>query len=397
MHPSQSIPGVRMPPSALSSTLETSVKPLRSFVSYILVFAFTQFGAAQSAPDSASPNSPRALLGYTPHSAVAERDLEKKFQGTVIAANIRENMRRLSAHPHNVGSPYDQDNAEWILARFKEWGFDAHIENFDVLFPTPKTRVVEMIAPVKFIAKLEEPGVAVDPTSSQKSEQLPTYNAYSIDGDVTAPLVFVNYGLPKDYEELDRLGISVKGAIVIAKYGNSWRGVKPKVAAEHGAIGCLIYSDPRDDGYFEDDVFPAGPMRNPNGVQRGSVMDFASSNPGDPLTPGMGATADAKRLPLKEAKSITKIPVLPISYGDAQPLLSALKGPMAPAEWRGALAIAYRVGPGPAKVHLRVESSWDIKKVNDVIAKIPGTSASDEWIIRGNHHDAWVNGGADPV
>ena len=322
---------------------------------------------------------------------------EGKFQAIPSPANQRAYMQRLSARPHHVGSAYDLDNAQWILARFKEWGLDAHMESFDVLFPTPKTRVLEMVEPVKFTAKLEEPALAVDPTSGQKSEQLPTYNAYSIDGDVTAPLVFVNYGLPKDYEELDRLGVSVKGAIVIAKYGNSWRGVKPKVAAEHGAIGCLIYSDPRDDGYVEDDVFPAGPMRNPNGVQRGSVMDFASSNPGDPLTPGVGATPEAKRLPLKEAQSITTIPVLPISYGDAQPLLAALKGPMAPEDWRGGLAIPYHVGAGPAKVHLKVESNWDLKKVNDVIAKIPGASAENEWIVRGNHHDAWVNGAEDPV
>lgn len=337
------------------------------------------------------------LYGYAPDAAQTELQWEGKFQAIPSPANQRAYMQRLSARPHHVGSAYDLDNAQWILARFKEWGLDAHMESFDVLFPTPKTRVLEMVEPVKFTAKLEEPALAVDPTSGQKSEQLPTYNAYSIDGDVTAPLVFVNYGLPKDYEELDRLGVSVKGAIVIAKYGNSWRGVKPKVAAEHGAIGCLIYSDPRDDGYFEDDVFPAGPMRNPNGVQRGSVMDFASSNPGDPLTPGVGATPEAKRLPLKEAQSITTIPVLPISYGDAQPLLAALKGPMAPEDWRGGLAIPYHVGAGPAKVHLKVESNWDLKKVNDVIAKIPGASAENEWIVRGNHHDAWVNGAEDPV
>lgn len=337
------------------------------------------------------------LYGYAPDAAQTELQWEGKFQAIPSPANQRAYMQRLSARPHHVGSAYDLDNAQWILARFKEWDLDAHIESFDVLFPTPKTRVLEMVEPVKFTAKLEEPALAVDPTSGQKSEQLPTYNAYSIDGDVTAPLVFVNYGLPKDYEELDRLGVSVKGAIVIAKYGNSWRGVKPKVAAEHGAIGCLIYSDPRDDGYFEDDVFPAGPMRNPNGVQRGSVMDFASSNPGDPLTPGVGATPEAKRLPLKEAQSITTIPVLPISYGDAQPLLAALKGPMAPEDWRGGLAIPYHVGAGPAKVHLKVESNWDLKKVNDVIAKIPGASAENEWIVRGNHHDAWVNGAEDPV
>jgi N-acetylated-alpha-linked acidic dipeptidase len=203
--------------------------------------------------------------------------------------------------------------------------------------------------------------------------------------------------LPEDYEKLDRLGISVKGAIVIAKYYQSWRGVKPKVAAEHGAIGCLIYSEPQDDGYTRDNVFPQGPMRPPDGVQRGSVMDFASASPGDPLTPGVGATPDAKRLDLKDAKSITKIPVLPISYADAQPLLAALSGPMAPNEWRGSLPIPYHVGPGPAQVHLKVAFNWDIKPVFDVIAKIPGSIAPDEWIIRGNHHDAWVNGAEDPI
>ena len=338
-----------------------------------------------------------AFVGYSPRASQTERDWEDKLRAIPDPANLREYMRRLSARPHHVGSPYDKDNAEWILAHFKEWGLDASIETFDVLFPTPRVRVVEMVEPVKFTAKLEEPVLAIDPTSSQKSEQLPTYNAYSIDGDVTAPLVFVNYGLPEDYEKLDRFGISVKGAIVIAKYYNSWRGIKPKVAAEHGAIGCLIYSEPHDDGYFRDNVFPGGPMRNPDGVQRGSVMDFPSSNPGDPLTPGVGATRDAKRLPLKEAKSISRIPVLPISYGDAQPLLAALKGPMAPVEWRGSLPIPYHVGPGPAKVHLRIESNWDIKKVYDIIVRIPGSVAPDEWIVRGNHHDAWVNGAEDPV
>jgi N-acetylated-alpha-linked acidic dipeptidase len=337
------------------------------------------------------------LVGYAPRSSQSEREWENKFRAIPDPANLRNYMQLLSARPHHVGSPYDKDNAEWILARFKEWGLDAHIETFYVLFPTPKVRIVEMVAPTKFTAKLDEPALAIDPTTNQKSEQLPTYNAYSIDGDVTAPLVFVNYGLPEDYEKLDRLGVSVKGAIVIAKYYGSWRGVKPKIAAEHGAIGCLIYSEPKDDGYSVDKVFPEGQMRNPDGVQRGSVMDFPSSNPGDPLTPGWGATKDAKRLPIKEAKSITKIPVMPISYGDAQPLLAALAGPMAPEDWRGTLPIPYHIGPGPAKIHLKVEFNWDIKPVNDVIAKIPGSVAPDEWIVRGNHHDAWVNGAEDPI
>jgi N-acetylated-alpha-linked acidic dipeptidase len=368
---------------------------MRPFAAIVLIFTLIVPSLSFGTDQVGSDRSP--LVGYSPRSSQSEREWEAKFRAIPDPANLREYMRRLSARPHHVGSPYDKDNAEWILAHFKEWGLDAHIERFDVLFPTPKARVVEMLAPTKFTAKLEEPALAVDPTSNQKSEQLPTYNAYSIDGDVTGPLVFVNYGLPEDYEKLDRLGISVKGAIVIAKYLHSWRGVKPKVAAEHGAIGCLIYSEPQDDGYTRDNVFPAGPMRPADGVQRGSVMDFASASPGDPLTPGIGATPDAKRLSLKEAKSITKIPVLPISYGDAQPLLAALAGPMAPDGWRGSLPIPYHVGPGPARVHLKVAFNWDTKPVYDVIAKIPGSVAPDEWIIRGNHHDAWVNGAEDPI
>jgi N-acetylated-alpha-linked acidic dipeptidase len=348
-------------------------------------------------PSSVFGADDHALAGYSARSSASERDWETKFRAIPDPENLREYMKRLSARPHHVGSPYDKDNAEWILARFQQWGLEAHIEKFDVLFPTPKVRLLEMTEPQKFTAKLEEPALAVDPTSNQKSEQLPTYNAYSPDGEVTAPLVFVNYGLPEDYEKLAQLGVSVKGAIVIAKYYHSWRGVKPKVAAEHGAIGCLIYSEPRDDGYGRDDVFPQGPMRNPDGVQRGSVMDFASASPGDPLTPGFVASESAPRLAVKEAKSIAKIPTLPISYGDAQPLLAALKGPMAPEHWRGGLPIPYHVGPGPARVHLKLEFNWDIKPVYDVIAKIPGSVAPEEWIIRGNHHDAWVNGAEDPV
>jgi len=345
----------------------------------------------------ASPAAdPPVLLGFAPDSATTERAWEAKFKAVPNPDRLREYMQRLSARPHHVGSPYDKDNAEWILAKFKEWGLEAQIENFDVLFPTPRERAVELVEPTRFVARIEEPPVAVDPTSNQQSEQLPTYNAYSIDGDVTAPLVYVNYGVPADYEELDRLGISVKGAIVIARYGGSWRGIKPKVAAEHGAVGCIIYSDPHEDGYFQGDVFPQGAWRPLYGAQRGSVMDMPIY-PGDPLTPGVGATEGAKRLPLNEAKTITRIPVLPISYGDAQPLLAALKGPVPPDHWRGALPITYHVGPGPAKVHLKVKSNWDTKRLYDVIARIPGKEEANLWIVRGNHHDAWVNGAEDPV
>jgi N-acetylated-alpha-linked acidic dipeptidase len=357
-------------------------------VAALLICALTSTLTAQQA------GSP--LTGFTAQSEPGEASLEQRFKALPDPQRMRANMERLSARPHHVGSPYDKENAEWILAQYKQWGWDAHIEEFQVLFPTPKFRLLEMVAPTQFTAKLEEPAVAVDPTSKQKDEQLPTYNAYSPDGDVTAPLVYVNYGLVADYEELARHGVSVKGVIVIARYGESWRGIKPKIAAEHGAIGCIIYSDPADDGYSEQADFPKGPMRPPEGVQRGSVMD-APLYPGDPLTPGVGATKEAKRLKREDAQSIPKIPVLPISYGDAQPLLAALEGPVVPATWRGALPITYRLGPGPAKVHLKLAFNWDLEPVYDVIATMRGAEEPDLWVLRGNHHDAWVNGADDPV
>ena len=355
---------------------------------FLAVFALAALGADE-------PQN-RGLAGYSADGARVEREWEMKFRALPSPDNMREYMKRLSARPHHVGSPYDQDNAQWILSKFKEWGLDAHIETFHVLFPTPKERLVELVEPTKFVAKLQEPAFSVDPTSDQMDEQLPTYNAYSTDGDVTGPLVYVNYGVPEDYKQLERLGLSVKGAIVIARYGASWRGIKPKVAAEHGAVGCLIYSDPRDDGYFQGDVFPQGPWRPLEGAQRGSVMDMTLYS-GDPLTPGVGATEEAKRLPVGEAPTITKVPVMPLSYGDAQPLLAALQGPMAPDGWRGALPLPYHIGPGPAKVHLRVSFNWDIKPIYDVIARVTGSQYPAEWIIRGNHHDAWVNGAQDPI
>jgi N-acetylated-alpha-linked acidic dipeptidase len=322
--------------------------------------------------------------------------VDERFREMTQAANIRSYMQRLSARPHHVGSPYAKDNAEWMLARFREWGWDASIERFDVLFPTPKERVLELVEPTKFTAKLDEPVVSVDPTSGQKSEQLPSYNAYSIDGDVTAPLVYANYGRVEDYERLERMGVSTRGAIVLVRYGQIFRGVKAKIAFEHGASGCLIYSDPKDDGFAAGPVFPNGPMRPSDGVQRGSVSDLGSAA-GDPLTIGIGAVPGARRTSIAESPIITKIPVLPISYGDAQPLFAAMGGPMAPEAWRGALPIPYRLGPGPAKAHLKVAFNWDTKPLYDVIAKIPGSTFPDEWIIRGNHHDAWVNGANDPV
>ncbi len=358
-----------------------------------LMAAFALFATLAYADDG-GPHAP--LRGYTGDHSVAEISWEGKYQALPEPARVREAMQRLAARPHHVGSPYDKDNAEWLLAQLKSFGLDAKIEVFDTLFPTPKSRRLELLGATKFVASLEEPSVGVDPTSAQKKEQLPTYNAFSADGDVTAPLVYVNYGAPADYEQLAALGVSVKGAIVIARYGQTWRGIKPKLAAEHGAVGCIIYSDPRDDGYFDGEAFPAGPMRPSTGVQRGSVMDMPSY-PGDPQTPGIGAVPGAKLVPLAEVQTITKIPVLPISYDDAKPFLQSLGGQLVPEGWRGGLPFTYKVGPSVAKAHLAVAFNWDRKPLYDVIARIPGATFPDQWVIRGNHHDAWVNGASDPV
>ena len=368
---------------------------MRRYVILFVAFAI-MFGLLSWTPSGLTDEA--VLTGFSSESSQAERQWEERFKAIPSPQLMREYMQRLSARPHNVGTQYDKDNAEWLAAKFKEFGLTTHIETFEVLYPTPKERAVELVAGgPKFVAKLQEPPVAGDPTSNQQSEQLPTYNAYSIDGDVTAPLVFVNYGIPEDYQQLARLGVSVEGAIVIAKYGHSWRGIKPKVAAEHGAVGCLIYSDPNEDGFKQGETFPAGAWRPRDGVQRGSVADDPIY-PGDPLTPGVGATKNAKRLDLKDVPVITKIPVLPISYGDAEPLLAAITGAVAPRAWRGGLGMTYHIGPGPAKVHLKVKSDWTgLKTIYDVIGKIPGTTDADQWVIRGNHHDAWVNGAEDPI
>ncbi len=336
-------------------------------------------------------------MGFSRASSTSQKTLEAKFDSILKRENLRDWMRRLSARPHHVGSAYGRENAEFMAAQFRSWGFDTQIEQFDVLFPTPKTRVLEMLAPEKFTAKLAETPLKEDSTSNQQSEQLPTYNVYSIDGDVTAPLVYVNYGIPADYDELEKRGVDVRGKIAVARYGGSWRGIKPKVAAERGAVGCLIYSDPRNDGFYQGDVYPKGAWRNENGAQRGSVADMPVF-PGDPLTPGIGSVKGAKRLKLKDAPTLTKIPVMPISYADALPLLRAMGGAVVPESWRGALPITYHFGgTNETKVHLKLEFNWDTKPIYNVIAKMNGAERPDQWIIRGNHHDAWVNGADDPI
>lgn len=325
-----------------------------------------------------------------------QAQLENRFDQLLNKENIGHYIKEFSSKPHHLGSDAGKEVAFKLNDLFKSYGWNSQIETFYVLFPTPVERKLELVSPVKFSATLKEPAVPGDATSGQQG-QLPTYNVWGADGDVTAPLVFVNYGLPADYKELASRGIDVKGKIVIAKYGNSWRGIKPKVAYEHGAVGCIIYSDPIDDGYYQGDAYPEGPFKNEHTVQRGSVMDMVIY-PGDPLTPGYASVKNAKRLTKEEAVTILKIPVLPISYHDAKPLLEALDGPVAPASWRGALPFTYRIGGGDkTKVHLKIKQNWDIVPAYNVVAKIKGSEYPDEWVIRGNHHDAWVNGASDPV
>ncbi|MBI4908463.1 MAG: M28 family peptidase [Acidobacteria bacterium] len=342
---------------------------------------------------AASAQSP--IRGFPADAAKQQRQWEQKFLALPEAKRIRTYMQRMSAEPHHAGSAGTRAVADYTLGLLKEWGLDARIENFEALLPYPASRVVEMIAPVRYTARLKEPVVAADSDSSD-ADQLPTYNAYSGSGDVTAPLVYVNYGLPDDYDYLKRQGIDVKGKIVIARYGKSWRGTKPKVAAERGAAACIIYSDPRDDGYFQGNIYPRGAFRPPQGVQRGSVMDMPLMV-GDPLSPGWASEPGSKRLKIEEATSLMKIPVLPMSYEDASELLQQLGGPVAPEPWRGALGFTYHIGPGPATVRVKLEFDNSTRPVLNVVATIPGSEFPDQWIIYGNHHDAWVNGASDPV
>jgi N-acetylated-alpha-linked acidic dipeptidase len=329
----------------------------------------------------------------------ADAALEAKFDGMISPAEMSDWLKTYAAEPNHVGSPHDKANADMTLSLFKSWGWDAHIETFWVLYPTPKDEALELVSGpgAGFKATLTEAPIPGDETSTRTKDELPAYVAFQGDGDVTAPVVYVNYGMPADYDELERLGVSVKGKIVIARYGQGWRGLKPKLAQEHGAVGCIIYSDPRDDGYSVDDPYPKGGARPPNGFQRGSVADMTTF-PGDPTTPGYGSTKDAKRIAREDAPTILKIPTLPISYGDATHLLQAMDGPVAPAAWRGSLPITYHVGGGDvAKVHLKVLSDWSLKPIYDVVALLKGKDKPDEWVVRGNHRDGWVFGASDPL
>ena len=363
-------------------------------------FCTTAFAAALFTGGVATAGKALAapLVGFDADSAAKERTLEGKFDTYFDPAEQREWLKLMAAKPNNVGTEHDKANADWMLAKLKGWGWDAHIETFYVLYPTPKTVALELLGPRPYKLHLIEPPIPGDASSEQTKDVLPPYLAYQGDGDVTAAVVYANYGMPEDYKALARMGIDVRGKIVITRYGGGWRGLKPKLAQEHGAVGCLIYSDPAEDGFAQADVYPTGGARPPYGVQRGSVQDM-TLYPGDPLTPGVGATKDAQRLTRAEARTVLKIPALPISYAEAQPILEALGGPVAPRNFRGALPITYHVGPssGGAKVHLTVDSDWGLKPIYDVVAVMKGSEAPDQWVLRGNHHDGWVFGAWDPL
>jgi N-acetylated-alpha-linked acidic dipeptidase len=352
--------------------------------------------AVTSMAGHAQDRPPAPIYGFAPSRLQAHRDLEQRFDAQISTANLTDWLKQLAARPHHAGSPHGKANVEFMARLLRDWGYQVEVKQYDVLFPTPTTRLLELVAPTMFKARLAEPPLAQDAVSRLQSEALPTFNMYSVDGDVTGEIVYVNYGVPADYEELERRGIDVKGKIVLARYGGSWRGIKPKVAAERGAIGCLIYSDPSDDGYGRGDAYPKGGWRSEHSAQRGSVADMPVY-PGDPLTPGVAATKDAARPEFTKAQTLTTIPVLPISYGDARPLLEALAGPVAPAAWRGGLPVTYHLGPGPARVHLKLAFDWKLVPAYDVIATLPGSEFPEQWVVRGNHHDAWVAGASDPI
>jgi N-acetylated-alpha-linked acidic dipeptidase len=340
-----------------------------------------------------------ACAGMALPASAADKALEARFDSVIDPAEMGGWLKTMAAHPIHVGAPHNKANAEMTLRQFRDWGWDARIETFWVLYPTPKETALELVggAGAPYSVALTEPPIPGDETSARTQDVLPAYVAFQGDGEATAPLVYVNYGMPADYEALRRMGVDVKGKIVIARYGQGWRGLKPKLAQEHGAVGAIIYSDPRDDGFSTDDAYPRGAARPPTGLQRGSVADMTLFA-GDPTTPGYGSTKNAKRLPREQAPTILKIPTLPISYGEAQKLLAALEGPVAPPSFRGSLPLTYHAGgTEAARVRIKVVSDWSLKPAYNVIATLKGRERPDEWVLRGNHRDGWVYGATDPL
>ncbi len=316
--------------------------------------------------------------------------------GKPIAKQIETHVRALSSIPHEAGTDGNINTAQYYAKRLREYGFDEVIFNrYEVLLPRPIKRAVTLLEPESYNLKLNEPPIQPDADSSNQA-LLPPFNAYAADGDVTAPVVYVNYGLPQDYAVLDSMGISVKGKIVIARYGKSWRGVKSRLAKERGAVGCLLYSDSADDGSVKGKVIPEGKWCPEFGVQLGSVLDILKY-PGDPLTPMQPSKPGVERLAKSKAVTLEKIPVLPISYGDALPILRNLNGEVAPPDWQGGLSITYHIGNNAAVVRMQLQSDWSVRPIVNVIGILRGKSQPEKIVMVGSHRDAWGFGANDPV
>src|SRR5262245_24902752 len=352
-------------------------------------------GAVLLSAQSAPPSGPARLRGFSEAASAAALAREREFQAMPDAKVAEADFDVMTAEPHHTGSPYEIKLADYVADKFKSFGLEVSRDEYGVLLPWPGERRLDIVGPENLKLQVEEEKIRGDQWAD-KPGILPAYNAYSPSGDVTGDIVYVNFGVPGDYETLARLGIDVKGKIVLARYGGSWRGIKPKVAAEHGAIACLIYSDPHEDGYFQGDVYPDGPFRGWGMIQRGSVMDMPRY-PGDPSTPGRPSKPGVERIPMDQIKTFSPIPVQPLSYRDGVELLKRLGGPVAPEAWRGALPITYHIGPGPAKVHMRVRMDYAQRRLINVIGRITGREAPDEWIIVGSHRDAWTFGASDSV
>ena len=334
--------------------------------------------------------------GFQSDRVTAQRNWETVFRGVPSPKSAREHLRILTREPHIAGTKEDYDTAIYVRDQLRSYGIPAELKQYDVWLNYPKTPpVIELITAKRQKLNIHEAVVSKDPSSSHP-KITPLFNGYSASGDVTAPVVYANYGLPNDYEELKKAGVDVKGKIVIVRYGNSFRGVKAKVAQDHGAIGCIIYSDPADDGYMQGDVFPKGPWRPEASGQRGSVQ-YLFDYPGDPLTPGRPAIDGVPRLKPEEATDLTRIPVQPIAYDVAKTIIAPLKGPVRPRGFQGGLPFAYHVGgTDDVKVRLKVDMDYKLRPIWNVIGRIEGTDLRDRWVVLGNHRDAWVFGAVDP-
>ena len=345
---------------------------------------------------SSQTTTPTRLNGFSAETSVAQRGWEEKFRAVPNPKSAREHLRRLTMEPHIAGTKEDYDTAIYVRDQLRSYGLNAELKEYEVWLPYPNApSIVELITKRRQRLSVTEAVVPGDPTSSHP-KITPLFSGYSASGDVTGSLVYANYGLPGDYEDLKKVGVDVKGKIVLVRYGNSFRGVKAKVAQDQGAIGCIIYSDPADDGYMQGDVYPKGPWRPVASGQRGSVQ-YLFDYPGDPLTPGKPAIQGVPRLKPEEATDLTRIPVQPIAYDVARTMMTALKGPLRPKGFQGGLPLAYHVGGTPdVKVRLKTDMDYKLRPIWNVVARIDGSEEKDRWVVLGNHRDAWVFGAVDP-